>query len=120
LMDSPWMVTGPLAGPGAVHAQAFINAGLHPPRCVMHCESVGGAIQIIEHSDLVSFVPRHLAEEAESAGLVSIVPVKETVPRLDICAFLPSHKILTPAGQALYSAVFSVSRSMESFSAQGR
>jgi DNA-binding transcriptional LysR family regulator len=113
LIDLPWMITGPHSGPGAVLAQAFINAGCRLPRCVMHCESVGGAIQIIEHSGLVSFVPRQLAEVAQAAGLVSIVNVQESLPKLEIYSFLPSHKILTPAGQALYSAVQTVSRSLK-------
>lgn len=114
LVSLPWMITGPHGGPGAVQAEAFLEAGLEPPPCVMHCEAVGSAIQLIVHSGLASFVPRHLAEEAEAGGLVSIVPVQETLPRLNICAFRPSHKILTPAGQALYSAVHSVSRSLRS------
>lgn len=112
LTQLSWMVTGPLHGPGAVHEQAFLDAGLEPPTCVTHCESVGSAFQIIEHSNVASFVPRTLAEEAQAAKLVSIVDVKEKLPSLQISIFLPAQKILTPAGKALYSAVHSVSHAL--------
>lgn len=112
LVGLPWLVTGPIAGPGAVHTAAFVDAGLEPPRCVMHCESVGGAIQIIEHSGVASFVPRHLAEEAQAAELLTIVPVQEKLPALEVFAFMPAQKMLTPAGQALWSAMHSVSRAL--------
>ncbi|RZS84740.1 LysR family transcriptional regulator [Pigmentiphaga kullae] len=112
LADVPWLVTGPADGPGMVIRQSFVDAGLPPPQCVMHCESVGGAIQIIEHGNIASFVPRYLAEEARAAGRLAIVPVAEALPSLTISAFMPAQKILSPAGQALYSAIHSISRSL--------
>ncbi|AZG11250.1 LysR family transcriptional regulator [Pigmentiphaga sp. H8] len=112
LADVPWLVTGPADGPGMVIERSFVDAGLPPPQCVMHCESVGGAIQIIEHGNIASFVPRYLAEEAQAGGMLAIVPVAETLPSLTISAFMPVQKILSPAGQALYSAIHSISRSL--------
>lgn len=105
-----WMIAGPHAGPGAVHVEAFVAAGLQPPRCLMHCDSVGGALQLVEHSEFASFVPRPLAEAAAAAGRVALVPIAERLPTLVLQLFMPTQRILTPAGQALYSAVHSVSR----------
>lgn len=107
-----WMITGPSPGPGAVHQNAFVSAGLEPPRCALHCEPVGGALQMIEHSNLASFMPEPMAAAAEAAGLVSIVHVKEKPPPLAISIFMSAERILTPAGQALYSAIRSVSWSL--------
>ncbi|MGD9944921.1 MAG: LysR family transcriptional regulator [Burkholderiaceae bacterium] len=111
LASLDWMITGPDAGPGAIHESVFVAVGLPPPHCVLHCESVGGAMQMIEHSDLASFVPEPMAEAAEAAGLVSIVRVKETLPPAAVSIFMAAERILTPAAQALYSAIRSVSRS---------
>lgn len=114
LTGVPWLITGPADGPGMVIRQSFVDAGLPPPQCVMHCESVGGAIQIIEHANVASFVPRYLAEEAQAGGMLAIVPVAEALPSLTISAFMPVQKILSPAGQALYSAIHGISRTLRS------
>jgi len=107
-----WIVTGPMAGPGAIHQRAFQDAALPMPRVAMHCDSVGSSLQIIEHSDVASFVPQPLAEVAAAAGRVQIVPVKERFQTLRISMFMPTQSILTPAGQALYSALRTVSNTL--------
>ncbi|MCK9512699.1 MAG: LysR substrate-binding domain-containing protein [Pigmentiphaga sp.] len=112
LADWQWIITGPLHGPGAVHETAFRQAGFRPPLCAMHCEATGCALQILEQSDLLSFVPRRLAEQERDAGRLAIIDIREDIPSLQIALFLPARKILSPAGQALYSAIHSVSRGL--------
>lgn len=109
-----WILAGPRDGPGAIHDQAFKNAGLVPPVCSTHCESVSAAVQFVAHSDAASFVPRPIAEVFEETGLVKIIDITEPAPLVRISLVRPNQTILTPAGQALYSAVRSVSRSLAS------
>lgn len=118
LVDLDWVITGPQAGPAEIQEEAFKLAGLGQPRCVMHCESIAGALQLIQHSQSASYIPKVVAEEAQAAGLVNIVPIKEKPPRaLPIGILLPTTSMLTPAGQALYSAIRTVGRSLKAKSA---
>lgn len=107
-----WILTGPRNGPGAIHDRAFRDAGLHPPACLTHCESVAAAVHFVAHSDAASFVPRPIAEAFEQSGQVTVVEVEEETPPMRISLVQPSQSILTPAGQALYSAIRTVSRSL--------
>ncbi len=108
-----WILAGPKNGPGAIHDLAFKRADLDPPACLTHCESVAAAIHLIAQSDAASFVPRPIAEAFERSRLVTIVEVVERTPPMRISLLQPSQSILTPAGQALYSAIRSVSRSLQ-------
>ena len=107
-----WILAGPKHGPGAIHDLAFKGASLDPPVCLTHCESVAAAIHVIAHSDAASFVPRPIAEAFERSQLVTILEIVERTPPMRISLLQPSQSILTPAGQALYSAIRSVSRSL--------
>ena len=118
LAELDWIVTGPLSGPGAIHQKAFEDAGLPMPRLAMHCDSVGSSMQSIQHSEVASFVPRPIAEAAEASGTAQIVRVKERFQPLRISMYRPAQNILTPAGQALYSAIRTVSNTVPKFRAQ--
>lgn len=107
-----WILTGPRNGPGAIHEQAFRAAGLEPPVCLTHCESVAATMHFVAHSDAASFVPRPIAEAFERSRLVSVVRIAEPTPPMRISLVRPNQSILTPAGQALFSAIRTVSRSL--------
>ncbi|MFD0669636.1 LysR family transcriptional regulator [Ramlibacter sp. MAHUQ-53] len=112
LTDLQWILSGPKNGPGAIHDRAFRDAGLEPPVCRTHCESVAAAVHFVAHSDAASFVPRPIAEAFEQSRLVTLVDIAEPTPPMRISLVQPSQSILTPAGQALYSAIRTVSRSL--------
>lgn len=112
LTNLNWILTGPKNGPGAIHDRAFRDAGLQPPVCLTHCESVAAAVHFVAHSDAASFVPRPIAEAFEQSRVVTIVDIAEHTPPMRISLVQPSQSILTPAGQALYSAIRTVSRSL--------
>ena len=105
LVGEEWIVTGPYAGPGAVIERTFVKYGIAAPRYSMLCDSVAAALHMLAHSELVSFVPRPPAVLAERAGEVVIVPVKERAEPVTISVFMPAQAILTPAAQALVSAI---------------
>lgn len=112
LSNLNWILTGPKNGPGAIHEQAFRGAGLEPPVCLTHCESVAATVHFVAQSDAASFVPRPIAEAFEQSRLVTIIDIAEPTPPMRISLVKTSQSILTPAGQALYSAIRTVSRSL--------
>jgi LysR family transcriptional regulator, regulator of abg operon len=112
LTHLPWILAGPRNGPGAIHDGAFRDAGLQPPICRTHCESVAAAVHFITHSDAVCFIPRPIAEFYEKSNLITLVTIAEATPPMRISLVQKSQSILPPAGQALYSAIRSVSRSL--------
>ena len=109
LQDEEWIVMGPHGGPGAIVAPIFQQQGLSAPLCVMYVEPGTAALEMIKHTNLVGFVPRPIALAAKHE--LQIVPVKEKIEPLTISIFMHKQSILTPASQALVSAIRSVSAS---------
>jgi LysR family transcriptional regulator of abg operon len=110
LANLNWILAGPKDGPGAVHDRAFRDAGIKPPQFLTNCESVSAAVYFVAHSDAASFVPRPIATSFEESGLVTVVEVADSAPVVRVSLMHPTNSILTPAGQAFYSAISSVGR----------
>jgi LysR family transcriptional regulator, regulator of abg operon len=105
-----WIAAGPSAGPGDACHRAFAAAGLSAPTIAASSETVETALHLIARADWACFIPEPLARDASRRGIVCAVPVENTLPELQISLFRPAKRILTPAGQALYSAIRSASR----------
>lgn len=112
LTNLNWILAGPKNGPGAIHDRAFRDAGLEPPVCLTNSESVAAAVHFVAHSDAACFVPRPIAAAFEQSRLITVVDIAEPTPPMRISLVHPSQCILTPAGQALYSAIRTISRSL--------
>lgn len=110
LAELAWIAAGPTTGPGDACQQAFANAGLPQPTIAARSETVETAVHLIARSDWASFIPEPLARDAAERGILSILSIQENLPELQVSLFRPAKRILTPAAQALYSAIRGASR----------
>ncbi len=102
-LDQDWMVMGPPKGPGAIISSVFEQFGLSAPASPLYLQTVWSALEVIRHTDLIGFIPRHLALR-ESKDIV-VVPLIEKLPTIRIHAITLKNTLLTPAGRALLSAI---------------
>lgn len=112
LADLAWVAAGPITGPGDACQHAFANAGLKPPSMAARSETVETALHLIARADWASFIPEPLARDAAERGSICIIPIQDATPLLQVSLFRPAKRILTPAAQALYSAIRSASRKL--------
>lgn len=86
----------------------FVAAGLPPPRVVAESASILFNLRLVEASDLLSLVPRHLAEDAASRG--ALAPLDFDVPphssRIGIVTL--AGRAPTPAAREMISAIRSI------------
>ncbi|MEY2803703.1 MAG: hypothetical protein RL657_1039 [Pseudomonadota bacterium] len=102
-LDQDWMVMGPPKGPGAIVSTVFEQFGLRAPASPLYLQTVWSALEVIRHTDLIGFIPRHLALR-ESKDMV-VVPLTEKLPTIRIHAITLKNTLLTPASRALISAI---------------
>ncbi len=114
LENLAWVAAGPTTGPGDACQRAFSIANRPTPVMAARSETVETAIHLISRSDWACFIPEPLALDAAKRSIISLVPILEPLPELEVSLFRPSKRILTPAAQALYSAIRSSSRSLHS------
>lgn len=105
-----WVAAGPTTGPGDACQRAFAGAGLAAPNTAARSETVETALHLITRSDWACFIPEPLARDAAERGSICMVPIQDPLPELKVSLFRPAKRILTPAAQALYSAIRSASR----------
>jgi DNA-binding transcriptional LysR family regulator len=105
LRDKDWVIAGPLTGPGAIIERTFLAHGFEAPQCVIHCASAIVATEVIAHSDMLTMIPLRLVEQSRVHRQIRVVRVRESLPRADISLILRERSILTPAAQALVSAI---------------
>jgi DNA-binding transcriptional LysR family regulator len=103
LQSEPWIITGPLNGPGAAVRQLFLDHGMTPPHCGVALDTVWAAIDMVSHNGFVGSVPRPIAEAAGSR--IRILKIREEMPPLTICLITQAGVQLTTAARALVSAV---------------
>jgi len=111
LRSEPWIIMGPMHGPGAVVAQLFESHGIAPPRCKVTLDTVWSAIEMIRRTGFVGWVPRPIAESA--LDRVRIVRVREALPPLQIGLITRTDTLLTTAARALMSAIRARSRQLQ-------
>jgi len=104
-----WVAAGPTTGPGDACQRAFASAGLLPPSVAVRSETIETAVHLIARSDWASFIPEPLARDAAERAIVGMIPILDPLPELQVSLFRPAKRILTPAAQALYSAIRSAS-----------
>ena len=112
LRSEPWIIMGPMNGPGAVVAQLFASHGLDAPRCKVTLDTVWSAIEMISRTGFVGWVPKPIAESA--LDRVRIVRIREALPPLQIGLITRTDTLLTTAARALISAVRARSKQMQS------
>lgn len=103
LRSDPWIITGPLNGPGAVVNRVFRSHGITPPQAKVTLDTVWAAIEMISHTGFVGSVPRPIAEAAQDK--VRIVKIREELPPLQISLITRAGVQLTTAARALVSAI---------------
>ncbi|MEZ5738300.1 MAG: LysR substrate-binding domain-containing protein [Burkholderiaceae bacterium] len=101
LLQTRWLLHGPLSGPGSLMGPAFAACGLAPPRAVVQSTSFTATIALLQHSDLLSVLPRRLIDHREpDHGLVAL-PLREVLPAWDICLLSRAQVPLTPVAREL-------------------
>lgn len=103
LQSEPWIITGPVNGPGSMIRQFFLDQGIEPPRCRVALDTVWAAIDMVSHNGFVGSVPKPIAEAA--ADRVRVVRIREPLPPLTICLMTQAGVQLTNAARALISAM---------------
>jgi DNA-binding transcriptional LysR family regulator len=111
LRAEPWIIMGPVQGPGAVVAQLFESYGIEPPLCKVTLDTVWSAIEMISRTGFVGWVPKPIAESALER--IRIVKVREALPPLKIGLITRVDTQLTTAARALISAVRARSRQLQ-------
>lgn len=103
LQSEPWIITGPVNGPGSTVRQFFLDHGIEPPRCSVALDTVWAAIDMVSHDGFVGSVPKPIAEAA--AERIRVVKIRESLPPLTICLMTRAGVQLTNAARALVSAL---------------
>ncbi len=111
LRSEPWIIMGPMHGPGAVVAEIFTRHGIEPPPCKVTLDTVWSAIEMISRTGFVGWVPRPIAESA--LDRIRIVRIRETLPPLKIGLVTRTDTQLTTAARALISAIRTRSRQLQ-------
>ena len=99
LADCLWAFSTESGGPGAIIEEAFEAAQLGPPRRGMVCESLLALPSIVANTELLTTIPRNLFERYPDE--LSVVAVREELPRLKIRVLRLQELPLTPAAQEL-------------------
>lgn len=101
LRDGLWAFSTATKGPGAVIEDVFQAAKLGAPRCGMVCESLLSLPGIVANSDLLTTLPHSMLNRNAFRDELTIIPVKEAIPSLEI-GFLRLREVpLTPAALEL-------------------
>lgn len=102
LREGQWVLSSPSRGPGAVIEEAFEAAGLGAPRVRMLCESFLALPGLIAASDdWLATVPRIVYEHCAVKSQLTLVPVRDELPRPTICTVRRHDMPLTPAASQL-------------------
>lgn len=105
LLDCEWALHGPLEGPGSLFAPAFLENGLQPPPTPIHCESFIGMLALLEHTDVLTVMPKRLILHLERQRHLQALALREKLPSWDISLLTRSSVPLTPAASAFATLV---------------
>lgn len=101
LHKARWAHATVTRGPGAVIEEAFRAGGMEPPRPAMIFESLLALPEVVANSDLVATLPRRIVEQAHVMQKLCVIPIKQTLPTLNITVLRRSNQALTPAANEL-------------------
>ena len=97
----PWVLP---AAPERVRdalADAFVAAGLEPPRPDVETNSAHCMKSVVIETDFLSFMPSRLIRHEVEAGLLTIIPIRDHTWRRAIEIVYRAQTILSPAARAL-------------------
>ena len=102
LVDAPWVLAGPVGGPGDPRRLDFQGRELHPMAITLECESFSTLLAVLPSMDAVALVPAGFYEHhGPRLGLVRL-PITEGLPRVTLHAVWRADTPLTaPAGTLL-------------------
>lgn len=101
LHQARWAHATVSRGPGAVIEETFRACGMEPPRPVMIFESLLALPEVVANSDLVATLPRRIFEHEHVMQKLSVIPIQEIPPTLNITILKRSNQALTPAANEL-------------------
>jgi DNA-binding transcriptional LysR family regulator len=102
LVDAPWVLAGPVGGPGDPRRMDFRGRELPPTAITLECESFSTLLAVLPSMDAVALVPAGFYEHhGPRLGLVRL-PITEGLPRVTLHAVWRADTPLTaPAGTLL-------------------
>jgi LysR family transcriptional regulator, regulator of abg operon len=103
LAHAEWVAAGPPFGQGL--PDAFVNNGLQPPPCPVHCESLEHALGLVAQTAMLTLAPLSVVRQLPMAQTLCQLPLRDCMPTLTIALLLPRQRALSPAAQTLLSAI---------------
>lgn len=105
LLTVPWVVFGPSQGPGALFTDAFKGNKLTPPKAATTSTSLLATLSLVEATDAFCVMPERLISTLQRQYRIAVVPVREKLPDLRIAMLSRADMPLTPAAEALATAI---------------
>lgn len=96
LVDAEWVRAGTPAGPARVVDEAFVAAGLPPPRYRVQCETVLALSELAASGDFVAIVPQQVLAPERGGGRLLRINVKEHIEPISIAILTRAQAPLTP------------------------
>jgi LysR family transcriptional regulator of abg operon len=107
LRDADWAVSGRAGTAGNVIEEAHRVRRLPPPRIRLQCADYATLLTLVAQSDLLCVVPHPALIPERSHPTLQAVPVKEGLPKYEVCLFRPARRPLrnAEAVEAIAAAV---------------
>jgi len=96
LVDAEWVRAGTPAGPARVVDEAFVAAGLPPPRYRVQCETVLALSELAASGDFVAVVPQQVLAPERGGGRLVRIAVREHIAPVSIAVLARAQAPLTP------------------------
>lgn len=109
LSEASWLVFNPL-GTGGVLERLFADAGLAPPRAVIHCEAYATALALIAQSDVLGLLFRDILARSVAAQFFQRIPIRESIASPSLGMFTRADVPLAPAASAMAQAMAGAAR----------
>jgi DNA-binding transcriptional LysR family regulator len=104
LAEAPWVLTGPVDGPGDPRCLDYGDKMIASPTIVLECESIATLLAVLPSIDALALVPSGFHERyGQYAGLKKI-DVAQALPKVTLHAAWRANVPLTIPAQALLDA----------------
>lgn len=105
LSGAPWVLAGPVEGPGDPRCLNFGGSAVAAPAIVLECESYSSLLAVLPSVDAVALVPLGFQEQyGSTVGLVKI-DISEALPRVKLHVVWRAGTPLSAPANALVDAL---------------